>query len=149
VAKIILIVGLSKSGKTTLAEKLIDELKKKHLVQHLNGDIVRQKFNHWDFSVAGRITQSVRIKDMIDEAHDFVVIDIIAPLTEQRRIINPNFIIWMNTISHDVYNGDVPFEDVVHPRLFKVKDYRRADIKFIASILQDEVMYSVEFYSSV
>ena len=147
-ARIILIAGLSKSGKTTLAEKLIVELKRKHTVQYLNGDAVRQKFNHWDFSVAGRISQSVHIKDMIDERKDFVVVDTIAPLLEQRRIICPDFIIWMDTMAFDIHNGNVPFEDIVHPRLFKITDCRRPDIKFIASILQDKFMYDFEFYSS-
>ena len=53
----ILIMGLPGSGKTTLALEL-----KKHLnAEHFNADDVRQRFNDWDFSEAGRIRQSVQI----------------------------------------------------------------------------------------
>jgi adenylylsulfate kinase len=48
--KIILIMGLPGSGKTTLAEELAPMLNAKRL----NADEVRKEANDWDFSEEGR-----------------------------------------------------------------------------------------------
>ena len=50
----ILIMGLPGSGKTTLASKLIKQIKAKWL----NADEIRKEANDWDFSTEGRIRQS-------------------------------------------------------------------------------------------
>jgi adenylylsulfate kinase len=51
--KIILIMGLPGSGKTTLAEELAPMLNAKRL----NADEVRKEANDWDFSEEGRKRQ--------------------------------------------------------------------------------------------
>jgi adenylylsulfate kinase len=52
--KIILIMGLPGSGKTTLANELATLLEAKRL----NADEVRKEANDWDFSEEGRKRQS-------------------------------------------------------------------------------------------
>ena len=54
----ILIMGLPGAGKTTLAKELKKQLEALgKSVQWLNADAVREKFNDWDFSDAGRLRQ--------------------------------------------------------------------------------------------
>ena len=57
--KIILIMGLPGSGKTTLANELAPLLNAKRL----NADEVRKEANDWDFSEEGRKRQSKRMAD--------------------------------------------------------------------------------------
>ena len=57
--KIILIMGLPGSGKTTLAEELAPMLNAKRL----NADEVRKEANDWDFSEEGRKRQAKRMAD--------------------------------------------------------------------------------------
>ena len=57
--KIILIMGLPGSGKTTLANELAPMLKAKRL----NADEVRKEANDWDFSEEGRKRQAKRMAD--------------------------------------------------------------------------------------
>tara|TARA_Y100001935_G_scaffold226216_1_gene203772 strand:+ start:339 stop:746 length:408 start_codon:yes stop_codon:yes gene_type:complete len=95
--KIILIMGLPGSGKTTLASELVPLLKAKWL----NADAVRKEANDWDFSSEGRIRQARR---MWEKAQEFkrngshVVADFICPTPEARALFPADFIIWMDTI---------------------------------------------------
>jgi len=57
--KIILIMGLPGSGKTTLANEIASLLN----VKRLNADEVRKKANDWDFSEEGRTRQASRMAD--------------------------------------------------------------------------------------
>jgi len=57
--KIILIMGLPGSGKTTLANELAPMINAKRL----NADEVRKEANDWDFSEEGRKRQSKRMAD--------------------------------------------------------------------------------------
>lgn len=98
--KKILIMGLPGSGKTFLSKELkkqLESLGKK--VQWLNADIVREKFNDWDFSTEGRIRQSIRMKVLADESDsDFVIADFVAPLPEMRVNFDADWVIWVDTI---------------------------------------------------
>jgi cytidylate kinase len=103
----ILIFGLSGVGKTYLAERL------SLLIGYgrLNGDMVRKKFNDWDFSIEGRIRQAHRMSLLSYTMKD-VIIDFIAPLQEMRDIIKPDFSIWMNTLHSSQYSDtDNMFEE--------------------------------------
>ena len=78
----ILIMGLPGSGKTTLATAL----KAKLTADHFNADEVRAKFNDWDFSEAGRIRQSKRMRELADASTaEYVIADFVAPLVEMRN----------------------------------------------------------------
>ena len=95
--KIILIMGLPGSGKTTLANELAPLLNAKRL----NADEVRKEANDWDFSEEGRKRQSKRMADFaikLKNEGNFVVADFICPTPEARRLFTADYIIWVDTI---------------------------------------------------
>jgi len=97
IMKIILIMGLPGSGKTTLANELAPLLNAKRL----NADEVRKEANDWDFSEEGRKRQSKRMADFalkLKEDGSFVVADFICPTPEARKLFPADFIIWVDTI---------------------------------------------------
>ena len=95
--KIILIMGLPGSGKTTLANELAPLLNAKRL----NADEVRKKANDWDFSEEGRKRQAKRMADFAKKIKNqgfYVVADFICPTPEARALFPADFIIWVDTI---------------------------------------------------
>ena len=93
----ILIMGLPGAGKTTLASKLVPLIKAKWL----NAEKVRKKANDWDFSEEARKRQAKRMSDFAEkykkEGHH-VVADFICPTPEARKLFNPDYIVWVDTI---------------------------------------------------
>ena len=95
--KIILIMGLPGSGKTTLARELVSLLKAKWL----NADKVRTEYNDCDFSEEGRVRQANRMKDLakkLREEGNYVVADFVCPTREARKLFGADYTIWMDTI---------------------------------------------------
>mgnify|MGYP000887189438 CR=1 FL=1 len=93
--KVILIMGLPGSGKTTLAKHVAKEFN----ADWLNADKIRRKFDNWDFSKKGIIKQVKRMRDLAEKSNNkYVVADFICPLPEQIKIFRPNYIFWMDTI---------------------------------------------------
>ena len=95
--KIILIMGLPGSGKTTLASELVPLLKAKWL----NADEVRKEANDWDFSAEGRTRQAKRMWAKAQEFRDqgnYVVADFVCPTLAARALFPADFIIWVDTI---------------------------------------------------
>ena len=95
--KIILIMGLPGSGKTTLASELVPLLKAKWL----NADEVRKEANDWDFSAEGRTRQAKRMWSKAKEFRDqgnHVVADFVCPTPAARALFPADFIIWVDTI---------------------------------------------------
>ena len=100
--QIILIMGLPGSGKTTLASKLVPIISAKWI----NADKVRSEANDWDFSIEGRARQAERMKQKalkFKKEKFNVIVDFVCPTEETRKIFNPDFIIWMDTINKGRY----------------------------------------------
>ncbi len=95
--KIILIMGLPGSGKTTLASELASLINAKRI----NADEVRKTSNDWDFSKEGRTRQSKRMADLAkkikEEGHN-VIADFICPTPEARSIFPADYVVWVDTI---------------------------------------------------
>ena len=95
--KIILIMGLPGSGKTTLGDELAPLLNAKRL----NADEVRKEANDWDFSEEGRKRQAKRMADFalkLKNEGNFVVADFVCPTPEARALFPADFIVWVDTI---------------------------------------------------
>jgi adenylylsulfate kinase len=95
--KIILIMGLPGSGKTTLANELATLLEAKRL----NADEVRKEANDWDFSEEGRKRQSKRMADFalkLKKEGNNVIADFICPTPEARALFPSDYAIWVDTI---------------------------------------------------
>jgi hypothetical protein len=104
--KRILIMGLPGAGKTTLAQWIVDYLQREgKRIGWLNADDVRKKYNDWDFSEAGRIRQSKRMRDLADSMTDmdYVICDFVAPLAEMRHNFKADWTIWVDTIREGRY----------------------------------------------
>jgi len=95
--KIILIMGLPGSGKTTLASELAPLIN----AIRINADEVRKAANDWDFSENGRKKQAKRMADLArkkkQEGH-YVIADFICPTPEARSLFPADYIIWVDTI---------------------------------------------------
>ncbi|MDA9177127.1 adenylyl-sulfate kinase [Candidatus Pelagibacter sp.] len=95
--KIILIMGLPGSGKTTLANELATLLEAKRL----NADEVRKEANDWDFSEEGRKRQSKRMAEFalkLKKEGNNVIADFICPTPQSRALFPSDYIIWVDTI---------------------------------------------------
>ena len=93
----ILICGLPGSGKTTLAKSLAELIGG----VHINADVIRTSYNDWDFSLSGRIRQSLRMKHLADGvvmSGRIAVVDFICPTEETRKEFDADYTIWMDTI---------------------------------------------------
>jgi nicotinamide riboside kinase len=101
----VLIMGLPGSGKTYLAEELANQLVTLgKTVTHFNADRMREQHNDWDFSITGRLRQAQRMRDAADTtATDFVIVDFVAPLPEQRSIFSADYLVLMDTIAQGRY----------------------------------------------
>ena len=131
--KIILIMGLPGSGKTTLASELVPLLKAKWL----NADEVRKAANDWDFSAEGRTRQAKRMWSKAQEYKNqgnHVVADFVCPTPAARALFPADFVIWVDTIKEgrfddtnkmfvkpEKYNFHVTTQDAKNwaPKIFK------------------------------
>jgi adenylylsulfate kinase len=95
--KIILIMGLPGSGKTTLASELATLIDAKRI----NADDVRKEANDWDFSEEGRKRQAKRmaiIAQKKQQEGSYVIADFICPTSEARNLFPADYIVWVDTI---------------------------------------------------
>lgn len=98
-------MGLPGSGKTTLAEELVEKFEQKgKSVLWLNADNIRRLYNDWDFSLEGRIRQANRLKKLSEISEDDIIItDFVAPLVEMRTIFNAHITVWVDTIQQSMF----------------------------------------------
>ena len=116
--KIILIMGLPGSGKTTLANELAPMINAKRL----NADEVRKEANDWDFSEEGRTRQSKRMADFAKKIKDegnYVVADFICPTPEARSLFPADYIVWVDTIKKGRF--DDTNQMFVKPKIYDFK----------------------------
>jgi len=102
----ILIMGLPGSGKTTLAEKLFDELCKNGATEWVNADEVRKECDDWDFSPEGRLRQAQRMRAIADKAIEdkmTIICDFVCPTRELRKVFDADFTVWMDTVKRSEY----------------------------------------------
>ena len=88
-------MGLPGSGKTTLAHalsKLIDCI-------WYNADVVRNRYDDWDFSKEGRLRQAARMKKLADDSIGHVICDFVAPTKEIRELFDADYVIWVDIIT--------------------------------------------------
>ena len=130
----ILIIGLPGSGKTTLAKKLKIKLK----AEWLNADKVRQKFNDWDFSKKGVLKQAKRMGALAKKSKKkFVIADFICPYEKGRKLFEPDYLIWMDTIK----KGRLPTFDksFQKPKKFDLRIKEKNSVKF-SNIIKNELI---------
>jgi len=103
--KMLLIMGLSGSGKTTFAEMVVNEFHKREIpVTWFNADEIREEYNDWDFSDDGRSRMAKRMRDLVDASEtEYNVVDMIAGTLKQRLLLKPDYAIWMDTIEKSKY----------------------------------------------
>ena len=133
--KIILIMGLPGSGKTTLANALAPLLNAKRL----NADEVRTSANDWDFSEEGRTRQSKRMADLakkLKESGNYVIADFICPTPAARELFPADYIIWVDTIKEGRF--DDTNKMFVKPEKFDCH-VTTQDAKYWASIALKEI----------
>jgi adenylylsulfate kinase len=95
----ILIMGLPGAGKTTFAAELVKRLNIDYTVSWYNADAVREAYDDWDFSPAGRRRQVERMSELSKAAKsDFVICDFVCPTEELRAAYAADIVIWMDTI---------------------------------------------------
>ena len=97
----ILIMGLPGAGKTVLAMSLQKYLINiGYSVDWYNADDIRTLYNDWDFSHEGRIRQAYRMSELAKSNSDYSIVDFVAPLPEMRSIFAPDYLVWVDTLSH-------------------------------------------------
>lgn len=103
--KLILIMGLSGSGKTSFAEMIVKEFDKREIpVTWFNADEIREEYNDWDFSDNGRSRAAKRMRDLVDNSEtEYNVVDMIAGTLKQRMLLKADYVIWMDTLEKSQY----------------------------------------------
>jgi hypothetical protein len=98
-------MGLPGAGKTYLAQYILENLQAAHkTVSWFNADDIRKNYDDWDFSEAGRIRQSKRMRDLADASGtDYAICDFVAPLKAMRDNYKADWTVWVDTIREGRY----------------------------------------------
>jgi len=133
----ILVMGLSGAGKTYFAETLYGCLKDDS--DYFNADLIRDKYNDWDFSIEGRKRQVIRMKELCNKSDKkYIIADFICPTKELRDEFCADVIVWLDTVDRSQYEDtDQLFEKPIHYDLrISTKDSKYWVDVFLAQILE-------------
>ena len=95
----VLIFGLPGSGKTFLAERLVEILGDK--VEWFNADKVRADADDWDFTDEGRLRQNRRMQSLCEGAEaqgKIAIADFVAPFDIARQDFGADYNVFVDTI---------------------------------------------------
>ena len=124
-------MGLPGSGKTYLTERLVPLLK----AAWYNADKLREMSNDWDFSIEGRVRQSMRMRTFADfeKSHGrFVVCDFVCPTKETRENFDPDILIWMDTIDEGRFEDTNKILESPSKVDFHIKEWNNHNHKDVA-----------------
>ena len=138
----ILIMGLPGAGKTTLAEALRNLIQDNNqTVDWFNADLVRQAYDDWDFSIKGRIRQSVRMRELADKmTSDYVICDFVCPLPVMRDNFAANFIVWVDTVNKGRYEDTNQM--FITPEKYNMK-VTEQDAEKWAKIIYEQISHKI------
>ena len=131
-------MGLPGSGKTYLTERLVPLLN----AAWYNADKLREMANDWDFSIEGRLRQSMRMRTFADfeKSHGrFVVCDFVCPTKETRENFEPDIVIWMDTIDEGRFADTNKLFEAPSKIDFHIKEWNDHNHKDVA----EEILKSV------
>ena len=131
-------MGLPGSGKTYLTERLVPLLN----AAWYNADKLREMANDWDFSIEGRVRQSMRMRTFADfeKSHGrFVVCDFVCPPKETREKFEPDIVIWMDTIDEGRFEDTNKLFEAPSKIDFHIKEWNDHNHKDVA----EEILKSV------
>ena len=131
-------MGLPGSGKTYLTERLVPLLN----AAWYNADKLREMANDWDFSMEGRVRQSMRMRTFADfeKSHGrFVVCDFVCPTKETRKKFEPDIVIWMDTIDEGRFEDTNKLFEAPSKIDFHIKEWNDHNHKDVA----EEILKSV------
>tara|TARA_Y100000590_G_scaffold131983_1_gene150799 strand:+ start:177 stop:572 length:396 start_codon:yes stop_codon:yes gene_type:complete len=131
-------MGLPGSGKTYLTERLVPLLN----AAWYNADKLREMANDWDFSIEGRLRQSMRMRTFADfeKSHGrFVVCDFVCPTKETRKKFEPDIVIWMDTIDEGRFEDTNKLFEAPSKIDFHIKEWNDHNHKDVA----EEILKSV------
>ena len=131
-------MGLPGSGKTYLTERLVPLLN----AAWYNADKLREMANDWDFSIEGRVRQSMRMRTFADfeKSHGrFVVCDFVCPTKETRKKFEPDIVIWMDTIDEGRFEDTNKLFEAPKKIDFHIKEWNDHNHKDVA----EEILKSV------
>jgi len=141
----VLIFGLPGSGKTYLAQELVQIFGDQ--VAWFNADKVREEADDWDFSEEGRLRQKQRMKMLCEGAEaqgKIAIADFVCPFNKAREEFDADFTIWVNTIDEGRFaDTNAVFEEPdVSDVNYIVKEWRGdTDAKLLAWELGDKFIW--------
>lgn len=106
---IILITGISSAGKSYFCKRFLEQCD----AEHLNNDCIRKLTNNQDFSMEGRILAAKNMRKAVEKCDcEIILVDMICPTKELRRIISPDAIVYIKSDCPSKYSDtDALYEE--------------------------------------
>ena len=131
-------MGLSGTGKTTLAEQLVAALYDAGIESEwYNADKVREETRNFNFSRLGRMAQAAEMQLRAKRAKAPVVIcDFIAPTEEVRMVFDADYTVWLDTNKESNY-ADTDELFVPPSANYIITEYNDIHVKNIINDIQE------------